>query len=111
MDNETSKVKQHARLGIASCVAFLIATLIHFLNIADRFEPGICNPRCPEDWRFYYLVRDIELGAIFGLAIFGFLFGIFSFFDKDKKRLFGIIGIAVNSFWVLVLIALLIFPL
>ena len=98
---DPSEKKPHSKLGIASCVAFFFAMLIHFLNISERFNPSPwggrpCAGHCAEEWRLYFLVADIEIYSIIGFWVIGVIIGIISLFNKSKNRLFGFIGIVIN---------------
>jgi hypothetical protein len=99
---DPSEKKPHSRLGIASCVAFLLSVLIILFNYSERFSPYPCGntwPNSPcdrEQFRIWDRAVDIENGLRYGLLIIGGLMGLISLRDKSKNKLVGYIGVAAN---------------
>ena len=99
-DQIAPKVTQpkHAAFGVGSFVISILngaLLLILTVTAAVMDEKGIT-----EDDTEMQVVGILILGSIL-LAVIGSLLGVVSCFQKDKKRVLGIIGLTLNALSVL----------
>jgi hypothetical protein len=108
-----SDTKTHSRLGIASFVIGLVSMFIFCLAIVLAFGFGVSiastNPSIqslqtsPTILAFGLMML---ISPFFGLV--GAVLGFVAVFQKDKKKLFGVLGIVLNLLIVLAFCALLV---
>ena len=88
-------------IGIASFVISLIVGMgeigaIVIFTLIQANNPGAVKENSPEA----VILGLLLLGGVF-LAVVGGVLGIVSFFEKDRHRVFGILGLAFNALIVL----------
>jgi hypothetical protein len=94
--------QKYSRIGIAS---FILALITGLLVIADislvlRFQND------PQAVQFF---RSMDLWLtwlMLALAVSGIVLGLAALTQKQKKRLFGIVGLSFNGFFLLAIIGL-----
>jgi small-conductance mechanosensitive channel len=108
-----SETQKHSRLGIASFVIGLVSLIIFCLAVVLAFGYGVSIASSTPS------VQSLESSPtilVFGLmmlvspflGLVGAVLGFVAVFQKDKKKLFGILGIVVNLLIVLAFCALLV---
>jgi hypothetical protein len=108
-----AEAQKHSRLGIASFVIGLVSLIIFCLAIVLAFGYGVSIASSSPS------VQSLEASPTilaFGLmmlvspflGLVGAVLGFVAVFQKDKKKLFGILGIVVNLLIVLAFCALLV---
>jgi hypothetical protein len=108
-----AETQKHSRLGIASFVIGLVSLIIFCLAVVLAFGYGVSIASSSPS------VQSLEASPTilaFGLmmlispflGLVGAVLGFVAVFQKDKKKLFGILGIVVNLLIVLAFCALLV---
>ena len=95
--SEVTKLK-HSGFGVGSFVISILAgssMLILTITAGVMDEKGVM-----EDDTEMQVVGILILGSML-LAVIGSVLGVVSYFQKDKKKVLGIIGLALNVLMVL----------
>ena len=89
---------KHSGFGVGS---FLISILTGSSMLILTITAGVMDEKgVMEDDREMQVVGILILGSIL-LAVIGNVLGVVSYFQKDKKKVMGIIGLALNTLTVL----------
>ena len=89
---------KHAGFGVGS---FVISTLAGSSMLILTITAGVMDEKgVMEDDTEMQVVGILILGSIL-LAVIGSVLGVVSCFQKDKKRVLGIIGLVLNALTVL----------
>lgn len=108
-----AETQKHSRLGIASFVIGLVSMIVFCLAIILAFGYGVSIASTTPS------IQSLETSPtilVFGflmlispfIALIGAVLAFVAVFQKDKKKLFGILGIVVNLLIVLAFCALLV---
>lgn len=89
-----NKIKLHSKIGIASFVIGILNLLAFILFMV--YELHTLNSSFDPDTIIEVVFGSIAAAIVFILIqIAGLVTGIISFFQKDTKRLFGILGVVI----------------
>lgn len=108
-----AETQKHSRLGIASFVIGLVSLIIFCLAIVLAFGYGVSvasSSPSVQSLEASPTILAFGLMMLFSpfLGLVGAVLGFVAVFQKDKKKLFGILGIVVNLLIVLAFCALLV---
>ena len=87
---------KHAGLGIASFTVSILALTILAVNVSTL---GVLLGSIPDQGdRFAGFGVFVEIGGVIGMltAFFGAFIGTAGLFQKDRKRLFAILGLIIS---------------
>jgi hypothetical protein len=90
---EVDRIPKHSGFGIASFVIALAAGALEFVLIAiagilETTTPGSMDENSP----LAMLLGVVMFGGLF-LVLMGIIFGIVGLFQRDRKRIFALLGV------------------
>jgi hypothetical protein len=95
LEGKMADEKRHSRLGVASCVTFLIGVGLFFLMFVSSYRP--IGERLPMPESILNEIVENTFSSVIVLLIIGTLLGILSLGEFNSKKQLGIIGLVANS--------------
>ena len=108
-----ASARRHSKLGLASFLVgigfplLLIVVVVAGLALADRIEDGDTK----NAFLFFFIILGPTFAGIAGVIVhlLGLALGITGAFQKERKRVFAIVGITINGIVLLTAAGLAIF--